>query len=151
MPGVKAEQLPKIKTQSVLAQIHGVTQNTIKDWCKLDTFPPKLKGGYFDLPAIGKWVRDGAGSPQYQEERTLKLAAEREREELRLAKDRGELCTYTDVERMVAEMKGEICASMDKGFHQLAPKLSGLDAAAISVEMKNFWRDTHAKLSDRWK
>ena len=151
-PGRQRETVPKVRTLTVLAEIYGISKTEACRWASLDSFPKK-KGDtpakqYHDLKAIGKWVRDGAGDTRMEDEKLLKLKAEREREEIRLAVDRSEVIALSYVERERAQELTQLFALIDKGFHRLAPKLSGLDAPRILDELEKWWSKVRNTLAD---
>lgn len=77
--------------------------------------------------------------PTYYEWRTLKMKADAERQGIEVRRLNGELVSSADVEREWSRQVANLRASVEKGFHQIAPKLSGLDAPAILVELKKWW------------
>ena len=141
-----------IRTQARLGAIFGVDQSTVSTWVRMEGFPGKRKGKW-DAAEVGHWVKN------YREVETGSLADERRRltkeqadkEALRNAQARGELIAFADVERIWSQSYADLFAAVDKGFHHLAPKLSGLDAPGILSELQEWWNGAREKLGEEWR
>ena len=147
----KPEPPTLIKTQARLAAIFQADQKTISAWSRLDGFPKKEKAGW-DVVAVSDWVRahrEGETGSLTDERRRL-TKEQADREAIRNAQARGEMIEFATVERIWSESYAELFSLVDRGFHQLAPKLSGLDAIGILGELGSWWTGVREQLGEQW-
>ena len=146
----KAEAIPRVRTQAMLARLCGVTPTAMSAWAREDSFPKKHRDAW-DLEQVLAWVRrEKVESGDLQEQRTRLTRAQADAQEARNKREEGEMVSFSDVERIWSESYADLFAAVDKGFHRLAPKLSGLDAVGILSELQSWWHGAREKLGEQW-
>ncbi|QAU22880.1 terminase small subunit [Dyella sp. M7H15-1] len=118
-----AKRAGKQVNRSELADTFGVSLPTIDDWVR-NGCPWVQRGGrgvewVFDTAAVARWLRDKAAeaavgdiSGDAEEWKRRKIAAEAQREELKLAADRKLVAPVEQMERQLARVFAEIRAKL---------------------------------------
>lgn len=91
---------------------------------------------------------DPEGKADYYEERARKMKLDADRQAIEVKRLNGELVSSSEVEREWSGQVAKLRATVEKGFHGLSPKLSGLDAPAILVELKKWWTKVQRTMAD---
>ena len=124
----KSEPVPKLRTLAAIASVYATNQRTVSDWKRDDTFPKPDDDGFFDLAAVGAWI-SAKSTPETDLERARKLRLECDRLEIKLAQERRETTTLTEVETEWQSIMVTIRSEMEKTRRDTAPKVSKLNAA----------------------
>jgi len=131
-----------------LADILGVTRQTLHNWKKLADAPKPQPNGLHDVAEWHAFMSrnefkggpPGGSQPEADLESSLKarrLLADVEERELRLGIKRGDFVAVDDVRLSWTEFVAQATAMLRKKFEQeLPPILSGLDATGIQEESR---------------
>lgn len=122
-----------------LAQIIGVTRQTIHGWQKRKGSPVALQDGTYDVVAWRQFIESkglkGAAQPDPEALKARKLLAEIEDRELKVALKRGDYVLLAEVRRDWLTQVGKAIALLRAKFeNELPPILSGRDAQGIREE-----------------
>jgi hypothetical protein len=142
-PAATRPQPKTAKTVAAVAAHFGVSQRAVGYW--LSSGAPGSPGRY-DLAAIAAW-REGQqsnGDEPAEGARGRFLAARAAREELRLAKERGELVRLDDTRRLMIRHINEAKAILG----QLPDRVLAVLPAAIAGKIRRQVRDECARLID---
>ncbi len=141
-----------------IANLWNLTERRIQQLAK-DGIIPKADRGKYDLVACTRayisYLRDRAeGSAgdgaSYHEHRSSLTAAKAEREALGLAKLKGEVLPFEDVQLVINEMMAVLTSSMDGLGGRLAGVLAGMtDPAEIRKTILHETRAIRAAAADR--
>lgn len=139
MPRV-AEKKLAFSTLAVGGELLGMTTQGFQKLADQDDFPKKQDGQWKASEVVAWYLQSKLDSPAYDEARARKMAADATKAELDVASRRRELLVASDVERKLATGVAKHDEIVNKSFHSLAPKLSGLDAPAILLSLQKWWR-----------
>jgi len=137
---------------SFLARLFGKTERTVTDWCNKRGCP-KLGHGRFDLRAVLDWWLENiyestaeASDESIQDVKRRYWAAKAEREEIRVAQEKGKLIQEDEVSHQWALRMGEVANGLEMFVYRLPPLLEGRNQA----EMRAILDDAQWKLRDHY-
>lgn len=129
-----------IRTQSQAAELLGMTRQSFAALTKEDGFPEKGKDGWKASEIVGFYIDARTKSPEFEAARARRMAADARRLEILVAEKEKRVVEMADVERDWSGQVTRLRDVVEKENNRLAPKLSGLDAPGILVELKAAWR-----------
>ena len=156
-PGAKTKEQPlRVPTESVGAQLLGVSAGGFHNFTEHEDFPSRDESGSWlasEIVAWDKLNRPGPrdDDPELEEAKRRKAVADAIKAEMSVAVAKGEMIPAGDIQRDWASTLSSLESEVSKGFHALAPKLSGLDAPSILVELGKWWRKTRAVMSQKYE
>lgn len=136
-------------TLKVGANLLGMTHQGFSELVKKDEFPAKGADGMWQAADVVAWyIAFKTASPDYEKARARKTAADAERVELVVAQRKRELVPVSEVEREWSRQVTRLREVVEKGFHTLAPKLSGHDAPGILIELQKWWKKAQRTIAE---
>jgi phage terminase Nu1 subunit (DNA packaging protein) len=152
--------MPHISTD-VLAKALDVTPRRVRQLAQEGVFPRQAHGKWDLAKCLLAYVRhvqkelrgrngsgeNGAEIPGLTAERERRLRVQRERDEIRLAKERGALIPVETYRRELTEAFSTVRERL-LGLKRLAPDLEGLPRAMIEIRLDAAVRDVLASLAD---
>ena len=136
-----------LKTQKAGGDFLGITQPGFRHLLSLDDFPKKVEGKGWPAEEVKEWYHSHVADdkPDFQKDRARKMKAEADKLELQVQQQRSELIELATVEREWTTRLSKLFTNLEKGYTTLAPKLSGLDAAAILAKLREHLRKTRER------
>jgi hypothetical protein len=135
------------RTLQEIADYFGVERHAASEWAKRGDFPGEA--GRYSVAAIGKWLEDRGLGPWRKNGKTdgesphYRLARLKgDRQELAIAREKGELVEFDEVRRFLVRLGGEAAAILDQ-FPDLV--LSQLPDAPPG---KRAWKDYRSRCRD---
>lgn len=160
--GLDPEKVTVFKSSdSAMGEFLGLSKQAFYDLRKRDgdQFPKKTSRGWrtadvvnylLETGRLERQAGDGAdgGPVSYHVARARKTLADAEKQEMAVRQLKKELILASDVEREWSTQISKLNTTVEKSFHSLAPKLSGLDAPAILAELQEWWRKNREKMAE---
>ena len=130
---MKTEPLPIYPTMRAASGATGFSLTTLRKF-KNAGCPAFTTNGRVSLEKLVRWLADRHAGPDIGVDWPARLKkAQAEREEIRLAKDRGQVVTRAEVTACIAGGQSILYGELDREFiNELPPILVGLDALTIS-------------------
>lgn len=122
-----------------LAALANLTKRRLYQLAEQNKIPPATNGQFPMLASITAlfafYQRDGE---QIQQEKLLKLTAERKTVELRLAKEKGLMMPVEVARCQNARAWGFVFENLQRAENELPPALAGLDSISIFERLHSF-------------
>lgn len=146
--------MPNVSVDKIAAALK-ISPRRVRQLVELGIFPRESHGRY-DLAKcilaaarmkLDRLPEPGADVPGLTQERERRLRVQRERDEIRLAKERGALIPVETYRRELTEAFSTVRERL-LGLKRLAPDLEGLPRAMIEIRLDAAVRDVLASLAD---